>query len=480
MTAGPATGPVGFEAARALVCLLFFTFAMTSDAVGSVVSRVIGELHLSMTAAGAFQYVPMAAMAAGAVSLGYLADRLGRRPAVIAGLALYGGSSLLFAFGNSFGFFVGLLALSGLGISLFKTGALALIGDLSTSPGSHTRLMNAAEGFFGIGSIVGPAVVALLLAAGLSWKWLYVIAAGICIGLMLLAARMRFPQAPAPASTALGAPRAVESGSTLRVLKDPYALGFAALIMLYAAVECAVYVWMPTYLRSYRGATRWLPLYGLTIFFVLRALGRFLGIWLLRHLRWNAVLAACSVFILMCFAGAVVGGRRVRCLAAAGIRPGDVGGLSHPQLQGHQLLSEVGAWCRRRRTAVLYGGRGGARSARHGRRQRCLRGRTLRIHARDRAGTADEHRFAAQLAARSRSDVGSIRRPRPEGPPCATAGGLRTGDVTPARRFCAAVRRRLRRRTRLGRPLSSIGGSGARCWCRAAFPWRSGLPGAAS
>lgn len=308
MTAGPATGPVGFEAARALVCLLFFTFAMTSDAVGSVVSRVIGELHLSMTAAGAFQYVPMAAMAAGAVSLGYLADRLGRRPAVIAGLALYGGSSLLFAFGNSFGFFVGLLALSGLGISLFKTGALALIGDLSTSPGSHTRLMNAAEGFFGIGSIVGPAVVALLLAAGLSWKWLYVIAAGICIGLMLLAARMRFPQAPAPASTALGAPRAVESGSTLRVLKDPYALGFAALIMLYAAVECAVYVWMPTYLRSYRGATRWLPLYGLTIFFVLRALGRFLGIWLLRHLRWNAVLAACSVFILMCFAGAVVGG----------------------------------------------------------------------------------------------------------------------------------------------------------------------------
>jgi len=299
MTEVSATKPVGFEAARALVCLLFFTFAMTSDAVGSVVSRVIGELHLSMTAAGAFQYVPMAAMAAGAVSLGYLADRLGRRPAVIAGLALYGGSSLLFALGNTFGFFVGLLALSGLGISLFKTGALALIGDLSTSPGSHTRLMNAAEGFFGIGSIVGPAVVALLLAAGLSWKWLYVIAAGICIGLILLAARMRFPQVHAPASP---------SGSTLRVLKDPFALGFAVLMMLYVAVECAVYVWMPTYVRSYHGATRWLPLYGLTIFFVLRALGRFLGIWLLRHLRWNAVLAACSVFILICFAGSVAGG----------------------------------------------------------------------------------------------------------------------------------------------------------------------------
>src|SRR5579884_2499146 len=150
-------------AVRALVCLLFLTFAMTSDAVGSVVSRIVGELHLTLTAAAAFQYVPMATMAAGAMALGGMADRLGRKPAILAGLALYGGSSLLFAFGHTFEFFIGLLALSGLGISLFKTGALALIGDVSRSATAHTRLMNAAEGFFGIGSIIGPALVAVLL-----------------------------------------------------------------------------------------------------------------------------------------------------------------------------------------------------------------------------------------------------------------------------------------------------------------------------
>jgi fucose permease len=170
----------GLRRARALVCLLFLTFAMTSDAVGSIIARVIVELHLSLTAAGAFQYVPMGTMAAGAFALGYLADRLGRKAAIIAGLVLYGGSSVLFAFGQTFGVFVGLLALSGLGISLFKTGALALIGDLSRSGLAHTRLMNAAEGFFGIGSIAGPAIVAALLAQGLSWKWLYVAAAVIC------------------------------------------------------------------------------------------------------------------------------------------------------------------------------------------------------------------------------------------------------------------------------------------------------------
>lgn len=296
-----------FRAARALVCLLFFTFAMTSDAVGSIVSRVIAELHLSLTQASAFQYVPMAAIAAGAVALGYVADRLGRKPAIIYGLALYGGSSLLFAFGNAFGFFVGLLALSGVGISLFKTGALALIGDVSHSTSAHTRLMNAAEGFFGVGSIVGPAIVAALLSAGLSWKWLYVAAATICMGLMVLAGRVSLPRDEVR-SRAKATEGTMELGSTVRLLKDPFALGFATLIMLYVASESAVYVWMPTYVRSYRGSAIWLPIYGLTMFFVLRALGRFVGIWLLRHLRWSAVLAICGLFIFACFLGSIAGG----------------------------------------------------------------------------------------------------------------------------------------------------------------------------
>lgn len=311
----------GFRAARALVCLLFFTFAMTSDAVGSIVSRVIAELHLSLTQASAFQYVPMAAIAAGAVALGYLADRMGRKPAIIYGLALYGGSSLLFAFGNAFGFFVALLALSGVGISLFKTGALALIGDVSHSTFAHTRLMNAAEGFFGVGSIVGPAIVAALLSAGLSWKWLYVAAATICVGLMVLASRVSLPRAEVGSPAKATSEGTIELGSTVRLLKDPFALGFATLITLYVASESAVYVWMPTYVRSYRGAATWLPIYGLTIFFVLRALGRFVGIWLLRHLRWSAVLAICGLFILACFLGSIAGGVEIGAwlLPASGI-----------------------------------------------------------------------------------------------------------------------------------------------------------------
>ena len=68
--------------------------------------------------------------------------------------------------GDTFVFFVALMGLSGIAIGVFKTGALALVGDISTSTAEHTSIMNTAEGFFGIGSIVGPAVLAYLLADG--------------------------------------------------------------------------------------------------------------------------------------------------------------------------------------------------------------------------------------------------------------------------------------------------------------------------
>ena len=46
----------------------------------------------------------------------------------------------------------------------------------------------------------------------------------------------------------------------------------------------------------------------LSAFFVLRAIGRFLGAWVLSHFRWTAVMALFSLAILICFAGSIAGG----------------------------------------------------------------------------------------------------------------------------------------------------------------------------
>lgn len=302
-TAGsPATNR---RALRLLACLMFLTFAMTTDAIGLVIARLRGEFTLSLTQAGWAQYATMIGLGGGALLLGFLADAIGRRRTIVLGLLLYGGASLCFIFGREFGLFVMLLFLGGLGISIFKIGALGLVGDISANAEQHTSTMNLIEGYFGAGAIMGPWLVPWLVAHGLSWKYLYVVAAAICGLLVLAALLIRFPAVERPAD------ERVDLARTLRMMRNPYALGFSALIVLYVAVENFITVWLPSYLAGYHGDAAWLAANAVAAFFVLRAAGRFAGVWLLARLQWDLVLALLSGGILACFGAALHGGGAV-------------------------------------------------------------------------------------------------------------------------------------------------------------------------
>lgn len=287
---------------KALTFLMFMMFAMTTDSVGVIIPEVIRAFHLSMTAAGAFHYANMSAIAIAAITLGFLADLLGRKTTIIVGLVLFALNSYLFAVANSYLLFVLLLVVSGAAIGIFKTGALALIGDISRSTTEHTSTMNLVEGFFGIGAIIGPAIVARLLLVGFSWKWLYVIAGTICIFLILTASLVRYPK------TVRTSQEPMDLARTFHLMKNPYAMGFSLACFLYVTVECAIYVWLPTYLTEYRPSSAFMAAYVVSIFFILRAAGRFLGAWILQRWMWTTVLVVFSGAILACFLGAIMGG----------------------------------------------------------------------------------------------------------------------------------------------------------------------------
>src|SRR5512141_1905609 len=181
-------------AIRALTFLMFMMFAMTTDSVGIIIPQIIKTFGLSMTAAGTFQYATMTGIALSGLFLGGLADSFGRKRTILVGLAVFAVSCYLFAAGNAFVYLSILLGVGGIGIGVFKTGALALIGDLSRSSKEHTSLMNTVEGFFGLGSIIGPAVLSRLLATGASWKGLYILAGTMCVLLIIIAMRANYPQ----------------------------------------------------------------------------------------------------------------------------------------------------------------------------------------------------------------------------------------------------------------------------------------------
>ena len=146
------------------------------------------------------------------------------------------------------------MGLSGIAIGVFKTGALALIGDISRSTAEHTSIMNTVEGFFGIGSIAGPFVLAYLLARGVSWKGLYVIAGTMCVVLIVMALSVKYPKSAGSTTDR------VAFNGTIDAIRSPYVLAFSAAAFLYVAVEAAIYVWMPTLLTGYRGRATWLLL----------------------------------------------------------------------------------------------------------------------------------------------------------------------------------------------------------------------------
>ncbi len=302
MSTKPSSSTHNLAAIKWLTFLMFMMFAMTTDSVGTIIPEVIKEFRLSNTAAGAFHYAPMTAIALAGIFLGFLADKLGRKKTIVLGLVLFALNSYLFAVGNAFLFFLTLLAISGAAIGIFKTGALALIGDISRSTTEHTTTMNTVEGFFGVGAIIGPAIVTWLLSLGLSWKWLYLIAGSICVLLIITAQLVKYP------ATVKTVNEPINFRRTLVMMKNPYALGFSLGIFLYVATECAIYVWMPTLLKDYTGSFPLLAAYALSVFFVLRAAGRFLGAWVLNRFKWTSVMALFSFAILVCFAGSVVGG----------------------------------------------------------------------------------------------------------------------------------------------------------------------------
>lgn len=306
-SAAEAKNARGFAMVSMVTFAMFFMFGMTTDAVGEIIRLARAELSLSNTQASAFHWATMSAIAMSGLFLGFLADRIGHKQTIILGLSIYGVASVLFFAGKSFEVYVGLLFVTGLAIGVFKTAALALIGDISSSTEDHTKKMNAVEGFFGVGAIVGPALVVTLDGNGLSWRWLYLFAAALCAVMIVAAMLTTYPESAKPEKVKANV------GRSISLLGSPYALGFSFGIAMYVACEVAVFVWLPTFLEGFggAGASAFFAAYAVMIFFVLRAAGRFLGVFILNRFDWKLVMLVFTGLIFACFCFSVVGGRSV-------------------------------------------------------------------------------------------------------------------------------------------------------------------------
>ena len=157
---------------RAYTAALASSFANGWAVFGVRVSLVPLFVEEVLHRDGAFAGTALAVFAAGNVAMllisGRLADSIGRKPMILAGLLVAGGGTIWVGFTDSVPLFLAATVVSGLGSGMLAPPQQATVADVIGSKGRGGPVLAAFQMSADIGAVIGP-VTAGLLVDGLSY-----------------------------------------------------------------------------------------------------------------------------------------------------------------------------------------------------------------------------------------------------------------------------------------------------------------------
>jgi AAHS family 4-hydroxybenzoate transporter-like MFS transporter len=166
--------------------------------VSFVAPLLTKELHFGLKGIGSVFAAGLAGSMVGGLLLGSLADRLGRRPLVLAALAAAGLTTLLGSQAQSVGVFIAMRFLTGLSLGGLLAVLVPLVAEHFPRGQRNTAVTVMFVGY-PLGAVVGGAITALLLMHG--WRHLF-LGAGI-VTLLLLPMALTLPETLDPAAVSL-------------------------------------------------------------------------------------------------------------------------------------------------------------------------------------------------------------------------------------------------------------------------------------
>jgi EmrB/QacA subfamily drug resistance transporter len=163
--------PVLVRVMAALMVSLFVA-AMDSTVVGTALPTIAREL-------GSFELYPWVVagyLITGTTTVplwGRLADIRGRKPVLLAGLAIFVIASALCAWSPSMIWLIAFRTLQGIGAGCIQPLVFTMVGDIFPLA-QRARLQGFFSGMWAIAAIIGPALGALFVST-IGWRWIFTI-----------------------------------------------------------------------------------------------------------------------------------------------------------------------------------------------------------------------------------------------------------------------------------------------------------------
>ncbi len=156
--------------------------------VSFVAPLVAHDLHLASSNLGAVFAAGLAGSMLGGLTLGAVADRVGRRPVLVGALVFAGIMTVLCSQATSFGGFASLRFLTGFGLGGLLAAVVPLIAEYFPA---ERRSQAVTSMFIGypLGAVVGGIVTAVLISRG--WRSLFVGTGAVTLLLLPLALLMK-------------------------------------------------------------------------------------------------------------------------------------------------------------------------------------------------------------------------------------------------------------------------------------------------
>jgi len=271
--------------AFAATCAAMLVFAVSAAILPAALLRAAGDLHVEAATLMRVVATQFGAFFLSTLVGGLLSDRFGKHAVLQGGCILTAAGALLWTGVHRLPAAHGAAALLGMGGGILESVGSSLLADLY--PARRKLVLNLAQVAYCAGAAVGPAVMAVLLPQGVSWRLFF--AAEAALGALLLALYRCSPAPPATLSPAAGI------GELTRPLRDPAVLLLAAGLFGYVLAESGVGFGVNIYLQMHHQAPERWAILGITLVWSGMLVGRLICAALPERLPTDRLICGLSI-----------------------------------------------------------------------------------------------------------------------------------------------------------------------------------------